>query len=220
MSYYSIDGEEGYPGNVVLKVSYELTEDDALAIRYSATTDKATPINLTNHSYFNLNGAGNGSIVNHELQIAAESFTAVDEELIPTGEILPVADTVLDFRTLHPISSQVIEEDALLKAAGGFDHNYVLDGKGLRKAATVHAPGSGRIMEVLTDQPGLQFYSGNSLDGGTIGKGGKAYENRSAFCLETQHFPDSPNQPDFPSTILQPEKPFSSQTIYRFSSVE
>ncbi|MDA0974023.1 MAG: galactose mutarotase [Bacteroidetes bacterium] len=218
MSYRSVDGEEGFPGNLDINVCYELTEDNGLAIRYTATCDKATPLNLTNHSYFNLNGAGNQNIVNHELLIRAEAFTQVDEDLIPTGAILPVEKTVLDFRTQRPIAPQLIESDPLLSNAGGFDHNYVLEGQGLRQVAIIHAPASGRTMEVLTDQPGLQFYSGNSLDGSTIGKEGKAYGYRCAFCLETQHFPDSPNHSGFPSTILRPGETFSSQTIYRFSS--
>lgn len=217
LSYLSVDGEEGYPGNLKIKVTYLLTEDNSLNISYSATTDKATPVNLTHHSFFNLHGAGKGSINDHLLQINASNFTPVDEGLIPTGEISPVKNTPFDFTTATTIGSRINQENEQLLFGLGYDHNFVLDGTGLRMVAKVVEPKSGRVMEVISDEPGLQFYGGNFLDGSEIGKGNRSYKHREAFCLETQHFPDSPNQLHFPSTILNPGETYSSTCIYKFS---
>lgn len=217
LSYLSVDGEEGYPGNLNIKVTYLLTEDNSLKISYSATTDQATPVNLTSHSFFNLNGAGKGSINDHILQINASNFTPVVEGLIPTGEIAPVRNTPFDFTIPTAIGARIDQESEQFVFGLGYDHNFVLDGDGLRVAAKVEEPTSGRVMEVLTDEPGLQFYGGNFLNGEDIGKGNLSYEYREAFCLETQHFPDSPNHPNFPSTILTPGETYSSTCIYKFS---
>jgi aldose 1-epimerase len=220
LTYLSKDGEEGYPGDLNVKVVYTLTDDNELKIDYSATTDKDTVLNLSNHSYFNLAGAGNGDILQHVLMINADRFTPVDANLIPTGELREVAGTPFDFRQPTAIGARINADDQQLKFAGGYDHNFVLNrqGSGLVLAARVTDPESGRVLEVLTTQPGLQFYTGNFLDGTIHGKGGKVYGHRSAFCLETQHFPDSPNHPSFPSTELKPGETYHQVTVFKFST--
>lgn len=216
--YVSKDGEEGYPGNVSLKVTYWLTEASDWEVEYEATSDKATPFNVTQHSYFNLAGEGNGDVLGHELTLHAKRFTPVNAGLIPTGELAPVQGTPLDFSTPHAIGARIGAENEQLKFGGGYDHNWVLDSQNgaLAPAAKVLEPTSGRILEVLTTEPGIQFYCGNFLDGSLVGKAGKAYQRRSGFCLETQHYPDSPNQPKFPDTILRPGKTYKSTTVFRF----
>ena len=218
LRYRSKDGEEGYPGNVSATVRYTLTDANELKIEYSAITDKDTAINLTNHSYFNL--AGDGDILAHELWINADRFTPVDKGLIPTGELKNVAGTPFDFRKATPIGARIEQKDEQLALAGGYDHNWVLNrtGNGLEIVARVVEPKSGRAMEVLTTEPGLQFYTGNFLDGTLRGKG-RTYTRRSAFCMETQHFPDSPNKPAFPSTVVKPGTTYRSTTVYRFSTL-
>ncbi len=219
LTYVSEDGEEGYPGRLSATVTYILTNENELIIEYSAETDKPTVVNLTHHSYFNLAGHDAGNILGHELALAASRFTPVDAGLIPTGELRHVAGSAMDFRTSTPIGSRIEESDEQLEFGGGYDHNFVLDDHdgSLRIAARVYEPSSGRVMEVYTTEPGIQFYSGNFLDGSNVGKGGSPYEHRSGFCLETQHFPDSPNQPHFPSTVLRPGERYESTTIYKFS---
>jgi aldose 1-epimerase len=221
LSYLSPDGEEGYPGNLRVKVVYQLTEDNILRITYEAETDATTVINLTHHSFFNLSGDLGSSVNDHILSIYADAYTPVDEGLIPIGVIEPVDNTPFDFRRPKTIGKDLEREHPQLLYGKGYDHNFVLSKKsssvdGLRQAATVSEPQSGRVMEVWTSEPGLQFYGGNFLNGGDIGKGGIAYPFRSAFCLETQHFPDSPNRQTFPSTLLRPGEVYKSSTEYRF----
>ncbi|MCL1894683.1 MAG: galactose mutarotase [Holophagaceae bacterium] len=218
LSYLSPDGQEGYPGNLAVNVTYLLNNQNELTIKYSAQTDQPTPINLTHHSFFNLAGADSGDILEHQLMINADAFTPVDETLIPTGEIRLVANTPFDFSTSRAIGERIAQDDIQLKYGNGYDHNFVLNKNSnkLELAATVIEPRSGRCMDVLTTEPGLQFYSGNFLDGTDVGKGGKPYQFRTAFCLETQHFPDSPNIENFPNTILRPGDTYTSETVYRF----
>jgi aldose 1-epimerase len=220
LHYLSKDGEEGYPGNLTTDVVFTLGAVNELKIEYSATTDKDTVLNLTNHSYFNLAGQGDGDILKHQLMLAASRFTPIDETLIPTGELRKVSGTPFDFTKAKAIGARIEQPNEQLKFGRGYDHNFVLDSNGGKMvlAARVTEPTSGRVMEVLTDQPGVQFYSGNFLDGSVKGKDGKVYAHRYAFCLETQHFPDSPNHPAFPSTVLKPGEKFHSITIYRFST--
>jgi aldose 1-epimerase len=217
LTYLSKDGEAGFPGNLSVMVRYIL-EKGELRIEYSATTDKNTVVNLTNHSYFNL--AGSGDILSNRLTLHASRFTPVDAGLIPTGELKPVEGTPFDFRNATEVGARINSTDEQLKLGRGYDHNFVLDGGGgkLTEAAEVYDPSSGRVLTVLTDQPGIQFYSGNFLDGSIKGKGGKLYQLRSALCLETQHFPDSPNHPDFPSTELKPGQRYHTVTVYRLST--
>ncbi|MGM0666409.1 MAG: aldose epimerase family protein [Bacteroidota bacterium] len=215
-TYISPDMEEGYPGEVKAEASYTWTDLNELVIEYKCSTDKKTVLNITNHAYFNLHGAGTGNILDHELMIAASKFTPVDAYLIPTGELRPVEGTPFDFTTPHVIGDRIEDDYEQLRLGLGYDHNFVLDNKN-EPDAVVYESGSGRMIEMTTDQPGVQFYCGNFLDGLQVGHGGKVYEYRSGLCLETQHFPDSPNQPEFPSTVLEPGKPFTSKTVYKFS---
>ena len=217
LTYLSKDGEAGYPGNLSAMVRYTLIKSD-LRIEYSATTDKDTVVNLTNHSYFNL--AGRGNILNHQLTLHASRFTPVDAGLIPTGELKPVESTPFDFRKPTAVGARINADDEQLHLGHGYDHNWVLDSGGgkMAEAAEVYDPSSGRVLKVLTDQPGIQFYSGNFLDGSIKGKGGKPDELHAALCLETQHFPDSPNHPDFPTTELKPGQRYHTVTVYSFST--
>lgn len=218
LTYLSKDGEEGYPGNLSVTVVYTLTEDNALKIEYTATTDKDTVVNLTQHSYWNL--AGRDSILDHIVMIPADKFTPVDSTLIPTGELKPVDGTPFDFRTPTAIGARIKQDDEQLKFGNGYDHNWVINkpmGE-MGLMARVTEPATGRVMEVFSDQPGLQFYSGNFLDGTITGKGGRVYQFRAAFCMEPQHYPDSPNRPEFPSVVLKPGQVYHNTIIYKFST--
>lgn len=216
--HVSKDGEEGYPGTLTTAVTYTLTDANEVHIAYEATTDRATPLNLTQHSYFNL--AGTGDILAHVLTLHADRYTPVDSTLIPTGELAPVAGTPFDFTAPHAIGERISADHPQLKFGGGYDHNFVLTraDTGLALAAVLKEPTSGRVLEVRTTEPGVQFYSGNFLDGTLTGKGGTVYAHRAGLCLETQHFPDSPNQAAFPSTILQPGQTYRSRTVWTFKT--
>ena len=218
-TYLSIDGEEGYPGNLSVKMMYELTPENGFKITYEASTDKTTVCNLTHHSYFNLSGEGSETINDHLLTIRADGFTPVDSVLIPNGQITPVNGTAFDFNQAIAIGTRVNEDDEQLGYGAGYDHNWVLnkESKGVELVASLYSPISKIKMDVLTDQPGLQFYGGNFIDGTLTGKSGKTYKHRSAVCLETQHFPDSPNIANFPSTLLKPDQTYSHTCEYRFS---
>ena len=219
LQYRSADSEEGYPGNLDVVVTYRLTEKCEIIVSYAATTDRPTHVNLTQHTYFNLKGEGNGDVLDHEVFLNADRFTPVDSTSIPTGDIVSVTDTPFDFRTPKPIGLEIGDAHPQLVIGRGYDHNLLINGQlgELTLAASVYEPSSGRVLEVLTEEPGVQFYTGNFLDGSLQGKSGSLYEQYGGFCLETQHYPDSPNQPEFPSTLLRPGEEFKSQTVYRFS---
>ena len=220
LHYLSPDGEEGFPGNLSVTVRFSLSDQNEFRVEYMATTDKPTVLNLTNHSYFNLSGQGNGTILNNKVTIPADNYTPVNKELIPTGKIESVAGTPFDFRTPQVVGARIHEDNEQLKFGMGYDQNWVLNNKGqsIALAAKVEDPQTGRVLEVLTNQPGIQFYTGNQLNGSNVGKGGKVYHKNGALCLETQHFPDSPNHPNFPSAVLRPGQKFDRTTIFRFST--
>jgi aldose 1-epimerase len=218
LAYRSVDGEQGYPGTLDASVRYSLNDDNEIVVRFEAVTDRATPVNLTQHSYFNL--AGGGDILGHEVTIEADKFVPIDADLIPTGSLAPVAGTPFDFRTPATIGARIGEPDEQLRHGSGYDHCFVLDKPApgvLSRAARVREPVSGRVLELFTQEPGMQFYSGNFLDGSLEGKG-QVYAYRSGFCLEPQHFPDSPNQPAFPNTILRPGEVYATESRFRFST--
>jgi aldose 1-epimerase len=215
-TYVSPDMEEGFPGKVIATITYTWTDSNEIVMDYTCTTDKKTIVNVTNHAYFNLHGAGNGDILDHVLTLKASTFTPVDSFMIPTGEIRPVAGTPFDFNTPHTIGERIGDNYDQLILGKGYDHNYILDNKE-EVDVTVYEPVSGRMLEVITDQPGMQLYTGNFLDGTKTGHGGKVFKFRSGLCLESGHYPDSPNHPEFPSTVLNPGDIFKSTTIYRFS---
>lgn len=219
LTYLSKDLEEGYPGNLNVTVTYELTDDNELKIDYAATTDKKTVVNITQHSYFNLTGNVKRDVLDHQVEIYADKFVPVTKVLIPTGELKSLNGSLFDFRKQTSIGARINEKDQQLEFGGGYDHCWVLsDSKPVKHAAMVYEPASGRALDVYTTEPGLQFYSGNFLDGSLTGKGGVVYKHRYGFCLETEHFPDSPNQKNFPSTELKPGETYSTQTIYKFST--
>lgn len=220
LSYLSRDGEEGYPGNLSVRVVYTLTDADELKVEYHATTDKDTVVNLTQHNYYNLAGQGSGDVLGHLLTLNADRFTPTDAGAIPTGELRAVRGTPFDFKRPTAIGARIEQDDEQLKLGKGYDHNFVVNGRPgvLRLAARVTEPTTGRAMEVWTTEPGVQLYTGNYLDGSDVGKGGRPYRYRYGFCLETQHFPDSPNRPEFPSTVLRRGGRFRSTTVYKFSS--
>jgi aldose 1-epimerase len=221
LAHRSPDGDQGFPGNLSVAVEYRLTDANELRIDYSATTDKATPVNLTNHSYFNLRGEGHGDILGHQARFRASRYTPVSAGLIPTGQLAPVAGTPFDFTTAHTIGERIGARDTQLGFGNGYDHNYVVDpqpGAQLALAAEVYDPETGRVLEMLTAEPGFQFYSGNYIDAALTGNRGLPYGPRTGFCLESQHFPDSPNQPAFPSTILRPGQRYATTTVYRFTT--
>lgn len=217
LTHTSADGDEGFPGALSVSVTYAFNDSSELAIDYRATTDKATVLNLTNHSYFNLGGDGSGDVLGHRLTLNADRYTPVDKDMIPVDELASVASTPLDFRVATPIGARI--EDPALKPATGYDHNYVINRSGASEvlAARVEDPKSGRVLEVFTTEPGVQLYTANHLDGSRIGRAGHVYERYGAFCLETQHYPDSPNKPSFPTTTLRPGETFRSRTVYAFS---
>jgi aldose 1-epimerase len=219
LRYRSGDGEQGYPGSMAAQVRYTLTDQNELIIDYEATSTRPTPVNLTQHTYWNLAGRAAEHVMAHELMIDASHVTPVDSELIPTGALTSVADTAFDFRTPRPIGARIDDGDEQLRYAGGYDHNFVLNrsGNGVSRAARLFEPTTGRVLDIHTTEPGLQFYSGNFLDGSIRGKAGRVYRHRGGLCLETQHFPDSPNQPHFPSVVLRPGTEYRSRTVYAFS---
>jgi aldose 1-epimerase len=221
LTLISPDGEEGYPGTVSVGVTYTLNDQNQLVIDYSATTDAATVINLTQHAYFNLNGQGAGSILDHEIMINADQYTPVDSESIPTGEIASVTGTPLDFRSPKLIGRDIDDDHEQMQFGSGFDHNFIINNSGtdeIAMAASVFSPTTGRTLTVYTDQPGMQFYTGNFLNGSLVGKDGAVYQRRNAFCLETQHYPDSPNKPNFPSTVLRPGEEYKTSTVFEFGA--
>ena len=221
LKYLAKDGEEGYPGNLDISVTYKLTDKNELVCEYHATTDKATPVNLTQHTYFNLKGEGSGTILGHELMLNADHFTPTDATAIPTGKIAPVKGTPFDFTTAKSIGRDINKKDQQLEFGFGYDHNFVVRNgtkPGMKLAARVYEPTTGRVMEVHTEEPGIQLYCGNFLNGKLVGKAGKPYVHRGGFCLETQHYPDSPNQPNFPSSIVRPGKPYKTTTVFKFSA--